>query len=311
MKGTSEFQTKVHGDVVCIAKDRGYPSETYQWGVLQKADAKTFENLNDDYSRDEDHVFYNGKIIEGADAKTFVVNPVWKTDEPIESLEYYFTRYARDSQNIYFEGKSVPVRDISKFQINEFCESYRCATDGTSLFKDGKLVGGVDMKTLHLFRSCGYSVDKNHAYYNGEIIKEADADTFDLYYDSRDKYCYAHDKKALYYKGEMVPGASATKLEKVAPGDPFSPERDGKNIYYDGKRLDLDRSTFQYLGKGVSKDAVSVYQGANKIEGADAATFEIIPNSVPQSVNVCAKDKNHMYFDGEIGEHPLCTGEIF
>ena len=305
IKGASEFQAKVHGDVVCIAKDRGYPSQTYEWAVLQDADAKTFEQLDDDYSRDKRHVFYNGQVLKGADAKTFEIVPKWRFDvvaEPVAGV----TQYKKDSQNIYFQGEIVPVKNINSFQINEFCESYRCATDGILLFRDGKVVEGVDMKTLHLFRSCGYSVDKNHAYYNGEVIKEVDAATFNLYYDSHDKYCYAHDKKSLYYKGEVVSGASAAKLEKVAPGDPFSLEKSGQNTYYDGKKLDLDIKTFQYLGKGVSKDATSVYQGADKIEGADPATFEIIPNSVSQSLNVCAKDKNHRYFNGEIYDHPSC-----
>ena len=200
---------------------------------------------------------------------------------------------------------------MSQFKLIDICDSYLCATDGNSIFKKGKIVHGIDITTLHSFGSCEYAIDKNHAYHSGEIIEEADATTFELYYDSQDKYCYAHDKKYLYYQGKFVTESISSRLEAVSPGDPFSPERDGKNIYYDGKRLDLDINTYQYLGKGVSKDLATVYQGANKIEGADAATFEIIPNSVPQSVNVCAKDKNYMYFDGEQKNHPLCSGDIF
>lgn len=308
MRGYSEFRTEVYGDVVCIAKDRGYESETYKWEVLQGADAKTFENLDGEYSRDKDSVFYRGREIE-ADPKTFEIEPEWKAEQMANFIRGG-TQYKRDSKNIYFEGQKVPVKDMGQFRLISFCDSYLCGTDGTSIFKEGKIVPGIDMGTLHTFGSCEYAVDKNHAYHSGEIIEEADANSFELYYDSQDKYCYAYDKKYLYYKGKFVTESISSRLEEVNPGDPFSPERDAKNIYYDGKRLDLDINTYQYLGRGVSKDAYSVYHGADKIEEADATTFELIPTP-PNVMSVCAKDKNHMYFEGEIDEHPLCTGDVF
>jgi hypothetical protein len=307
MKGYSEFRTEVYGSVVCIAKDRGYPSETYKWEVLSSADAKTFENLDDEYSRDKNFVFYRGRAID-ADSKTFTLDAQWQTDQMANFIRGGIP-YKRDDQNIYFEGQKVPVKDISKFRIIDFCDSYLCATDGISVFKEGKIVPGVNLNSLFSFQACQYTKDDKRVYYGGEVIEGANVDTFNVY--GEDKDCYAYDKSGMYYEGEVVLEGVSSRLQEVSPGDPFSPDGDGKNIYYDGKRLDIDIDTFQYLGKGVSKDAVSVYYGADRIEGADAATFELIPASVPQAVNMCAKDKNHMYFDGEVDEHPLCTGEIF
>ncbi len=306
IRGYSEFETEVYGPVVCIAKDRGYPSETYKWEVLSGADARTFENLGDEYSRDKNFVFYRGRVID-ADSKTFTPDEEWPTDQ-MASFIRGGVPYKRDEQNIYFEGQKVPVQDISKFRIIDFCHSYLCATDGISVFKEGKVVPGVNPDNLFSFQICQYTKDDKHVYYGGGIIEGADADTFNAY--GEDKNCYAYDTSRMYYEGKVVFEGVSSGFQEVSPGDPFSPHRDGKNIYYDGERLDLDIDTFQYLGKGVSKDAVSVYYGADRIEGAHAATFELIPVSVPQALNVCAKDKNHMYFDGEIGEHPFCTGEI-
>lgn len=311
IKGYSELRTEVHDSVVCIAKDRGYPSETYKGEVLNSADAKTFENLNDEYSRDKRTVFYEGVPIEGADPKTFIINPLWKTEQPIESLEHYWTPYARDSNNIYFEGKKVAAKNIEQFKIIDLCNSNLCATDGVQVFKEGRVLSGIDIQSLRMFNICEYAKDNKRVYYSGLPIEDPiDVSTFNIY--SEAYFCYAFDDSShLYYKGQLVPGANPITFEKVSPYDPFSPYTDGKGIYYDGKRLDIDINMYHYLGKGVSKDTSSVYHGADKIEGADAATFELIPVSMSQALNVCAKDKNHMYFDGEVYEHPLCTGELY
>lgn len=300
MKGYSAFEAEVYGSVVCVAKDRGYPSETYKWEVLSGADAKTFENLGDGYGRDENLVFYRGHVID-ADSKTFTLDEKWQTDQMANFIRGGIP-YKRDDRHIYFEGQKVPVQDISKFRIIDFCDSSLCATDEVSVFNKGKIVPGVNPNNLFSFQACQYTKDDKHVYYGGGIISGADADTFNAY--GEDKNCYAYDKSRMYYEGKVVSEGVPIGLQEVSPGDPFSPHRSGKNIYYDGERLELDIDTFQYLGKGVSKDAMSVYYGADRIEGADASTFELIPVSVPQAMNVCAKDKNHMYFDGDVGE--LC-----
>lgn len=300
----SEYQ-EVEGDVMCIATDRGYPSETYKWQIFDLADAKTFEYLGDGYSLDKNTVFYEGIPIE-ADPKTFSMDAEWKSDEMANFIRGGI-QYKRDDQNIFFEGQEVLVKNVSQFRIIDFCDSYLCATDGSSVFKEGKVVKDVNLSTLTSFHSCQYAKDENQVYYGGAVIEGADVNTFSVY--GEDRYCYAYDIQHVYYKGELVPDSIPSVLQKIRPDDPFSPETDGKHIYFNGKQLDIDVNNFQYLGKSVIKDDISVYQGEKKIEGADAATFELIPVSMPQALNVCAKDKNHSYFDGEIRMHPICTGE--
>lgn len=301
-----EYQ-EVQGDVVCIAVDRGYPSETFKWQVFEGVNANTFEYLGDGYSRDKDTVFYQAVATE-ADPKTFEIDPEWQADQMTNFIRGG-TSYKKDGKNVYYEGKKLSVKDISKFQIIDFCDSYLCATDGTSVFKEGTVVQGVNLNYLKLFHSCEYAKDDKRAYYGGEVMEDVDVDTFNVW--NGDKYCYSYDAYHMYYKGVRVPEATPDTFKQIQPGDPFAPDTDGKNIYYEGKRLDLDIKSFQYLGKGVSKDANSVYHGADKIEEADAATFELVPISMPNVMSVCAKDKNHSYFDGEVGDHPVCTGETF
>lgn len=299
----ASWHQRVRGDVVCIAIDRNRPSETHAWRILENADAKTFEYLGDGYSRDKNTVFYEGLPIT-ADPNTFQMDTNWQTEE-MANFVRGGTPYKSDGHDIYFKGRRVPVADMKRFRIIDFCHSSLCATDGFSVFQEGKRVEGVNIKALTSFHSCEYTRDDKQVYFSGKIIDKADVHTFDIY--DEDRYCYAYDRTHVYYQGTIVSRANPNTLRKVIPGDPFSPETDGENIYYNGERLDLDISTFQYLGKSVSKDAFTVYQGAEKVSGADAATFEIIPTSIPQVLNVCARDKYHHYFDGAIDDHPICT----
>lgn len=301
--GPASWHQQVRGDVVCIAVDRGYPSETYAWRTLDSVDSKTYEYLDEGYSRDKNAVYYEGIPI-AADPATFQIDTEWPTDEMANFIRGG-TAYKSDGQNIFFRGQRVPVADMRQFRLIDFCHSYRCATDGFSVFQEGKRVEGVNVETLTSFHSCEYTRDDKHVYFGGEMIMGADVHTFDI--SGGDQYCYAYDQAHMYYKGTVVPGARPNTLRQVSPGDPFSPDTDGENIYYDGKRLDLDISTFQYLGKSVSKDSISVYQGAEKIAGADAATFELVPATMPHVGNVCARDKFHRYFDGAVDDHPVCS----
>ncbi len=301
--GSTPAYQKTHGGRVCITSDRGYPSETFQWRVLERADAETFVDLGGGYGRDNNAVFYFGIPID-ADPETFVVDAMWETDAMPNFVRGGGFGYTRDAYHIYFEGKPVPVRALDRFKIIDFCHSDRCATDGTSIFKDGQVVEAVDIQTLVSFHSCEYAKDKAHVYHSGNILVGADVATFDVYGEHR--YCHAYDKSHAYYQGVIISDALPANLEKVVPDDPFSPYTDGQHLYYDGKKLDVDIEHSEYLGKSVLKDEHSVYYRDKKIIGADPDTFELIP--LPATIgNMCAKDKNHRYFEGEIDDHPVCT----
>ena len=287
-----------HGSVICIAQERVYPSETFEWVPLRSADVKSFENLGGGYSRDKNHVFYKGRVIE-ADPKTFTVDAKWKTEKMTNWIRGG-TSYKRDAHDVYYNGEKLPVSDISNFKIIDLCHSYRCATDGTVIFKDGQIIKDLDPKKIISLNSCEYSKDLTNVYYSTKVIPGADAKTFDIY-SSEDNYCYAYDKLNVYYKGLLLPDANPKKLHRIKKGDRQSPYTDGKNIYYYEKKLDIDINNYEYLGKSTIKDKHSVYYNNKKILGADPSTFRLVPFD---ALNMLAQDKNNCYFDGEIDTPP-------
>ena len=85
-------------DVSYYLKDRDkvyFLNEVSELSVVEKADSKTFALINDLYSKDKNNIFCNGKILEGADVKSFKVF----YDSDVET--------AKDSKHGYYDCYSV------------------------------------------------------------------------------------------------------------------------------------------------------------------------------------------------------------
>ena len=85
-------------DVSYYLKDRKkvyFLNEVSELSVVEKADSKTFSLINDLYSKDKNNIFCNGKILEGADVKSFEVF----YDSDVET--------AKDSKHGYYDCYSV------------------------------------------------------------------------------------------------------------------------------------------------------------------------------------------------------------
>ena len=70
-------------------------NEISELSVIEKADSKTFALINDLYSKDKNNIFCDGKILEGADVKSFKVF----YDSDVET--------AKDSKHGYYDCYSV------------------------------------------------------------------------------------------------------------------------------------------------------------------------------------------------------------
>ncbi len=170
---------EIYNGVVCVNEKRSYSSHTFRWVPLRHSDVNSFKYLGAGYSRDKNHVFYEGKIIE-ADPKTFTINAKWKTEKMSNQIRGK-TSYKKDSYNVYHKGKKLPVSDISNFKIIDLCHSYKCATDGMVVFKDGEIVQNLNYKKIQSLHSCGYAKDNINVYHSTNIIPGADANTFTVY----------------------------------------------------------------------------------------------------------------------------------
>lgn len=203
------------------------------------------------------------------------------------------------------------------FQVKAGCGSY-CVIDGKMTY-DGKIIERFDVDTEKSFSELEFVdiqdeyngiKDKNYVYYQGEIIADADPTSFKFLSDN-----YAKDQKSVYYKScESNPddpmGGGKCKFQKVDRADPqtfkiIQNDRAGfaadKNyIFYNGSLLkNADRASFEYIGY-YAKDINHVYVHEDKLEGADSETFEFLDKVNPY---LFAKDKNRLYFQGEIVEN--------
>ena len=118
---------------------------------------------------------------------------------------------------------------------------------------------------------------------------------------------YEKDNDFVFYANKKIEGADLETfepLESFIVGAMYDTYifKDKHSVYLRGHKISYaDPDTFEVLGGGYSKDGVSVYYITEKVEGADSKTLELIyyPGPGYETVDY-AKDKNHVYFKGEI-----------
>ncbi|HVM73979.1 MAG TPA: DKNYY domain-containing protein [Candidatus Paceibacterota bacterium] len=180
------------------------------------ADPKTFQVLGDNpfggnnigllsgtYSgvmaKDSSHVYYEGKIVAGADPSTFVwLNPI----------------YGKDASHIYMVGpvhEDTTMLPISSDVVNFWGDpDGYFAEDSNSIYFEGSPIVGVDKSTFVIQRTFPYwyGVDAKNVYYIGYqtgIISGADPASFVVIDDSNNSAKYeAQDKNHFYYDKQIV-----------------------------------------------------------------------------------------------------------
>ncbi len=179
----------------------------YRDQLLSNVDKKTFTIFDssfwNDYALDKNHVYYLGEIITGADPTTFVV------------AANQFCEY--DAHHLYYGGEMTsctgeavdePVllmqttgsKPFSEYMYSDGKIYY---SEGKINQKDGVVVPGVDNQTFTIFAGdspavAAYALDKNHVYYDGEIVNGADPVSFVI----SDQY--EHDAHHIYTDGELL-----------------------------------------------------------------------------------------------------------
>ena len=101
-----------------------------------------------------------------------------------------------------------------------------------------------------------YYVGPGSVYYDGQIIQNADPQTFHILRDG-----YATDSWNVYYQGRVVPDASCSTFRVLSWGY----AEDAWNVYFDGQPVPgAGVNTFRVLGDWYACDAWNVYFGDNK-----------------------------------------------
>ena len=181
---------------------------------IEGSDAETLILIgmyNSPLAKDANHVYYKGKILEGA-------NPDGKYEE-----------YDRSRSSIIMGEHNVWYKHVS---MNLNPKTFK--REGFSHYKDDKKVlyntivlEDVDVETFVAFdvvykeerlqysdrryrNTSRYGKDKNHVYYEGVRLPDSNVETFEFI----DEF-YAKDKNNVYYNGKIVEGADSETFRSM------------------------------------------------------------------------------------------------
>jgi len=161
---------------------------------LRGADPLTFSVLNYTYAKDRSNVWTIGGRVEEADAETFEI-----CDDGKKSLGLQFEKsdkgemiryecivpygFAKDKNNVYYydyQGKTKIVRKADATRFTSLNDSY-FGYDEKNVFCGAAVIPKADPATWKKLRDkYYYSRDGNKVYYFNRLIKEADAETFEV-----------------------------------------------------------------------------------------------------------------------------------
>lgn len=250
-----------------VPKDRFhvyYIDQVLGFNVIEGADPKTYEPISNhiNWARDKDHYFYSNDMIQ-ADRETFAfVNDFFLKDKDsvyvspnigdfrsvmpntgnVEAINKYYMRIANTICYPPFQQGSAAITKSfdSIHTIRELDQDIICVNNKTILFrgKDFKYTD-VDASSFQLFpmnekdgiyADITYSKDKNHIYYNQEIIPDADVKTFIPI--GRD---FGKDTKNVYYQKQRLEGVDAASFKK--DGDFYKDKRGNKFSALTGNKV--------------------------------------------------------------------------
>src|SRR5512146_35260 len=106
---------------------------------------------------------------------------------------------------------------------------------------------------------------------------------------------YSREGLQVLWRGRPIAGADPDSFEPL--NDTWS--RDAARVYCQDKRMKADVATFTALSPIYAKDKNHVYDYSSIVEGADAASFEVLrPAPEPEDESLCreyARDREHVF----------------
>ncbi|QUB94857.1 DKNYY domain-containing protein [Leptotrichia sp. oral taxon 218] len=282
---------------------------------IENADLKTFKDLDYNFAKDKNNIYYKNKKLDGIDAASFEKiefnfikdkNGLYKIDEDeekneikliplnekvnLENFEEIGGNYYKDDKNLYYFGenefKKIDGSDPNSFEYDN--ENYTfIAKDKNNVYFDGEKVKGIDVKSAEGIDGL-WIKDKNSVFYRGKKLEKISSNNFN-YFDGGMSYdIILVDKNGAYKLLE-----NENQKDKIIP-------LDSKNI--DLKTLERIESPMDSSNYFKDKNGVYFLNGEKfvKINGADIDTFEVTMSGK------YGKDRNNVYFEGKKmeGENP-------
>jgi hypothetical protein len=262
---------------IISAKDKIYEStnETHAYTQEQAQQIQEVTNTGDvvylegKYSVDQNNVYYNGYILEGADPATF------------QTIDDY---YSRDKDRVYIEFGVISGADPATFEVMGFGYS----RDKKNAYYKYKEINGVNVNSFRLLDGI-YALDAYNAFIFGNIIGGVDVATYSILTDG-----YSKDSKRAYYVALENEGLyNVLYIDNVSVGnfivlsDGFA--RDNSKVYKDGREMSVTSiSSFRILNRTYSKDSRKVFAFHSEITGVSISSFEALSERY-------ARDRHHVY----------------
>ena len=220
------------------------------------ADMDTFQDINGEYGKDKDRVYFEKNEIYEADLASFVIvkgniskdkNFVYNMGDRIYLEEE--DEFIIENENLRKKIDSITLKVFNSPDKN----SVRYIGDKNGIYyilNDAQRIKGADFKT---FEELGYSYakDKNSIYFENRKIKGADISSFEVLNDG-----YAKDKNSFYLEGEKVKGVN--KSTSKEPSENMAQkgrtvigllEIDDNNVYNIDEPLNISPKNFSLIGE--------------------------------------------------------------
>ena len=310
LKGLDLRSFKKVNDSDYYFKDKNsiYYEDSGNLHKIENADLKTFKDLDYNFAKDKNNIYYKNKKLDGIDAASFEKiefnfikdkNGLYKIDEDeekneiklipinekvnLENFEEIGGNYYKDDKNLYYFGenefKKIDGSDPNSFEYDN--ENYTfVAKDKNNVYFDGEKVKGIDVKSAEGVAGL-WIKDKNSVFYRGKKLEKISSNNFN-YFDGGMSYdIILVDKNGAYKLME-----NENQKDKIIP-------LDSKNI--DLKTLERIESPMDSSNYFKDKNGVYFLNGEKfvKINGADIDTFEVTMSGK------YGKDRNNVYFEGK------------
>lgn len=198
--------------------------------IIKNADPTTFVHMANTFAKDRNHGFINGKMVSSDPAHFSIVpNP----NETPNNVSAEGIVYARDSRNVFtYNGDVLTGADPATFRFVPMFNGYSLAVDKHYVYFQHRPLQNIDGQTFTKLSDI-YFKDKTAVWMlslgkdvQWITIPEADVATFKSL-----KKWYAKDKNHVYYERNIVEGADPATFKEMENGE----GQDKNNTYQSGK----------------------------------------------------------------------------
>ena len=232
--------------------------------IMHEADPRTIQDLGYGYAKDDEYVWFEGRILPLVDPYTFRLKHTAPPDGPVPPQHGSQDFGLDDLFSLLFGNGS----NHNSGQAPGYDHGH------------GYNPGGYGPG--HMQPERGYEIVGTKVYYDGVLVSNASAHSFkDL------GWGYAKDSSRAYYCGRKISN-DPTRFKALADGYAM----DAFDVYYFGQEIEASTSGFKVLSDGYAKDSFNAYYCGKKVVGSSASTFQVLGNGY-------AKDAWETYYLGK------------